>query len=132
MDYDQLDLDAAYDQNYYEPVGGQTYARLVSNSDAVLARIGAPRRVAYGPSEIEALDYYIRNFVWGGLQQTTAEPYPFGIYGIPDWKTNRESLDPGRNGQRHLWRIYLHGDNVCPRSWLVDARGNLRRERGRL
>lgn len=56
--------------------------------------------------EVEALDYYIKNFVWGGLQQTTTEPYPYGIYGIPDWKTNRESLDPGRNGQRHLWRIY--------------------------
>jgi hypothetical protein len=57
-------------------------------------------------SEVGALDYYINHFVWGGLQQTTSEPYPFGIYGIPDWKTNRESVDPGRNGQRHLWRIY--------------------------
>ena len=56
--------------------------------------------------EVEALDYYIRNFVWGGLQQTTSEPYPYGIYGIPDWKTNRDSVDPGRNGKRHLWRIY--------------------------
>lgn len=58
------------------------------------------------PAEIEALDYYITNFVWGGLQQTTSEPYPYAIYGIPDWKQNRESTDPGRNGQRHLWRVY--------------------------
>ncbi len=57
-------------------------------------------------NEVEALDYYIKNFVWGGLQQTTQEPYPFAIYGIPDWKTNRESIDPGRNGQKHIWRIY--------------------------
>jgi len=57
-------------------------------------------------NEVEALDYYIKNFVWGGLQQTTQEPYPFGIYGIPDWKTNRDSIDPGRNGQKHIWRIY--------------------------
>jgi len=57
-------------------------------------------------TEIEALDYYITNFVWGGLQQTTSEPYPYAIYGIPDWKTNRESVDTGRNGQRHLWRVY--------------------------
>jgi hypothetical protein len=56
--------------------------------------------------EVEALDYYIKNFVWGGLQQTTSEPYPYAIYGIPDWKTNRDSLDEGRNGKRHLWRIY--------------------------
>ena len=57
-------------------------------------------------SEVEALDHYIKHFVWGGLQHTTEEPYPYGIYGIPDWKTNRESADPGRNGQRHLWRVY--------------------------
>lgn len=56
--------------------------------------------------EVEALDYYIKNFVWGGLQQTTAEPFPFAIYGIPDWKTNRDSIDPGRNGKNHIWRIY--------------------------
>jgi arylformamidase len=30
MNYDQLELDAAYDQDYYEPLGGQTYARLAS------------------------------------------------------------------------------------------------------
>ena len=57
-------------------------------------------------NEVEALDYYIKNFVWGGLQQTDSEPYPYAIYGIPDWKTNRDSIDPGRNGQRHIWRIY--------------------------
>src|SRR5438874_5079494 len=57
-------------------------------------------------SEVDALDYYIKNFVWGGLQQTTDEPYPYAIYGIPDWKTNRESTDTSRNGQRHVWRIY--------------------------
>ena len=57
-------------------------------------------------NEVEALDYYIKNFVWGGLQQTEAEPYPYAIYGIPDWKTNRDSIDPGRNGQKHIWRIY--------------------------
>jgi hypothetical protein len=56
--------------------------------------------------EVEALDYYIQNFVWGGLQKTTEETFSYGIYGIPDWKTNRESEDPGRNGRQHLWRIY--------------------------
>jgi hypothetical protein len=58
------------------------------------------------PREVEALDYYIQHFVWGGLQRTTAETYPYALYGIPDWKTNRASRDPGRNGQLHLWRIY--------------------------
>jgi hypothetical protein len=57
-------------------------------------------------TEVEALDYYIEHFVWGGLQRTTEETYPYGIYGIPDWKTNRDSSDPGRKGKLHLWRIY--------------------------
>ena len=58
------------------------------------------------PGEVEALDYYIGHFVWGGLQRTTNETYPYAIYGIPDWKTNRDSSDPGRNGQLHIWREY--------------------------
>jgi hypothetical protein len=57
-------------------------------------------------SEVEALDYYIKHFVWGGLQMTTDEPYPYAIYGIQDWKRNRESDDPGRNGRLHIWRCY--------------------------
>jgi hypothetical protein len=57
-------------------------------------------------TEVEALDYYIENFVWGGLQQTAEEAFPYGIYSIPDWKQNRESIDPGRGGQQRLWRIY--------------------------
>src|ERR1700741_3127516 len=58
MDYDQLELDAAYDQVYYEPLIAQTGQRLDSNSDAVRARIGAPQREAYGATEIERLDIY--------------------------------------------------------------------------
>ena len=58
------------------------------------------------PSQVAALDYYIQHFVWCGLQRTTNETCAYGIYGIPDWKTNRDSRDPGRNGQLHLWREY--------------------------
>ncbi len=58
MDYDQLELDASYDQVYYEPLIADVGKRLGSNSEAVRARIGAPQRVAYGPTEIEKLDIY--------------------------------------------------------------------------
>jgi len=58
LDYDQLELDAAYDQSYYEPLDFQTYARLASNSEAVRARLGVPRQVSYGPTEIEKLDIF--------------------------------------------------------------------------
>jgi hypothetical protein len=47
-------------------------------------------------AEVEALDY-IEHFVWGGLQRTTEETDSYGIYGIPDWKQNRDSSDPGNN-----------------------------------
>lgn len=56
--------------------------------------------------EIAALDYYISHFVWGGLQRTTDEEYSYAVYGIPDWKQNRDSADAGRNGRKHFWRIY--------------------------
>jgi arylformamidase len=58
MDYDQVELDASYDQSQYEPLSSQVIQRLASNSEAVRARIGAPQRAAYGPTEIEKLDIY--------------------------------------------------------------------------
>jgi hypothetical protein len=30
----------------------------------------------------------------------------YGIYGIPHWKTNRGSADPGKKGRLHIWRPY--------------------------
>ncbi len=71
--------------------------------------------------EIESLEYYIKNFVWGGLQRRDDErPYPYGVYGTPNWFVNR---DPQRrkdyantlaNGatakadlnKEHVWRNY--------------------------
>jgi hypothetical protein len=49
-------------------------------------------------SEVSSLDAYIQNFVWGGLQRTTNESSSYGVYGIPDWKTNRlnNTLSLGR------------------------------------
>jgi hypothetical protein len=53
-----------------------------------------------------ALDLYVEKFVWGGLKRTEEEDYPYAIYGIPEWKQNRESNDPGLRGKLHIWRIY--------------------------
>jgi len=49
-------------------------------------------------SEVTALDYYITNFVWGGLQRKTNETSSYAIYGVPDWhqlRTNN-NLSIGR------------------------------------
>ncbi len=58
MNYDQVELDAAYDQGAYEANLGQIGQRGGSNSEAVRERLGQPKRVAYGPTEIEKLDIY--------------------------------------------------------------------------
>jgi arylformamidase len=71
---DQAELDAAYDQSKYAPNMAQILARYATNSEAVRARLGAPRRYAYGPTAIEALDVYatkranapINIFIHGG------------------------------------------------------------------
>lgn len=71
--------------------------------------------------EIDSLDYYLENFLWGGLQRTGDErPYPYGVYGTPNWRVNRsperrrayaESLADSRVALRdlakeHVWRSY--------------------------
>jgi hypothetical protein len=71
--------------------------------------------------EIDSLEYYLKNFVWGGLQRKDDErPYPYGVYGTPNWFVNR---DPGRRkdyadhlasgatalkdlDKEHVWRSY--------------------------
>jgi arylformamidase len=71
---DQQALDDAYDQEVYAPNRAQVVARRHAASARARARIGQPTRVAYGPTEIEALDIFnsgIRNapiniFVHGG------------------------------------------------------------------
>jgi len=60
--------------------------------------------------EIEAVEYYLENFIWGKLQRTDLEePYPYGIYGVPNWFENRFS-EHGFNSQgkglEHIWRSF--------------------------
>jgi arylformamidase len=58
LNYDQVELDASYTQLVYEPTMGQIGARAATSSEAVRKRLGAPRRVAYGPTAVEKLDIY--------------------------------------------------------------------------
>ncbi|MCC7208738.1 MAG: hypothetical protein IT323_15630, partial [Anaerolineae bacterium] len=61
-------------------------------------------------AEIEAVEYYLEHFVWGGLQRTdTEEPHPYGIYGSDNWYANRTSpigLNSGGLGQERMWRTF--------------------------
>jgi arylformamidase len=58
LDYDQIELDAAYDQAVYQPNILQLNKRWGSNSARTRARIGEPERRAYGDSGIEQLDLF--------------------------------------------------------------------------
>jgi arylformamidase len=58
LDMDQQELDDAYDQIVYAPNRDQVGKRRIANSEIARAVIGTPRRVAYGPTEIERLDIY--------------------------------------------------------------------------
>ena len=80
-----------------------------ANDDAGNARPAfiASKNVFFpNQKEIESLELYISRYLWGGMQMTDKEKYPYAIYGIPNFKANRASADPGRNGQAHVWRIY--------------------------
>lgn len=44
-------------------------------------------------AEIEAIEYHLEKFVWGGLQRTDKEhPHPYGIYGSDNWFVDRNTL----------------------------------------
>ncbi len=58
LDMDQKELDDAYDQKVYAPNMAALMARGAFNSDRARARLGAPERHAYGPSEYEQLDLF--------------------------------------------------------------------------
>jgi arylformamidase len=104
LDYDQVELDAAYDQPVYQPNIQQLRDRWASNSERARARIGAPLRRAYGPGEIEGLDIFrtraaapapvfvfIHGGAWrAGLAKTYAAPAEMFIgagahYVVPDF-----------------------------------------------
>ena len=74
LDMDQEALDNAYDQEVYAPNRDQVHSRNRFNSERVRQRLGTPKRVSYGQTELEQLDIFpakqagapINIFVHGG------------------------------------------------------------------
>jgi arylformamidase len=58
LDYDQQELDAAYDQAPWAPNQAELTKRNAQKNAAVVARLGPPRRLRYGPTAIEQLELY--------------------------------------------------------------------------
>ena len=77
LDYDKEEIDYAYDNPSWGLNSGEVTKRNAQQSTSALARLGQPRRVAYGPTEIEKLDIYksrqpnapIHVFIHGGAWQ---------------------------------------------------------------
>jgi arylformamidase len=78
LDYDQEEIDLAYDQAPWAPNAPEITKRNTQKSAAALARLGQPRRLAYGSAEIEKVDIYlskqpnapINMFIHGGAWRT--------------------------------------------------------------
>jgi arylformamidase len=78
LDMDQQELDDAYDQAVYAPNRDHILKRCARNSELVRERLGVPKRFAYGPAAIEALDVFttktadapVNVFVHGGAWRT--------------------------------------------------------------
>ena len=74
----------------------------------------AAKNVTYpNQQEIDAVEYYIQHYVWGKLQRTDQEtPYPYGVYGTPNWYVNRDTARRRANtadknqDKMHVWRSY--------------------------
>ena len=60
-DMDQKALDDAYDQDIYAPNRPLIVTRRIAAAERARAVLGAPERVAYGPSEYERLDIFSTN-----------------------------------------------------------------------
>ncbi len=81
-DMDQKALDDAYDQDVYAPNRPLIVTRRIAAAERARAILGAPERVAYGPSEYEQLDIFrthvpnapINVFVHGGAWRRNRGP----------------------------------------------------------
>lgn len=123
--YGPYDMKAKVTRTIEDPdifLDRMVYALTCDDPGLCKAPFIAAKNVAYPDrKEIESLEYYLKHFVWGGLQRRDDErPYPYGVYGTPNWFINRdparrkayaESLADGATalrdlGKEHVWRSY--------------------------
>ncbi len=58
LDYDQEELDTAYDQGPWAPNADSIREQDLQRNAATVARLGPPRQLSYGPTAIEQLSLY--------------------------------------------------------------------------
>lgn len=113
LNYDQVELDAAYDQFAYAPTLLQITKRFESNSEAARRRLGEPDRFAYGSTEIEKLDVF--------RAKRSAAPIFVFIHGGA-WRAERAA------GSAFFAEMFMAAGAhyVVPDfAWVQDVQGNL-------
>ena len=133
LDYDQGELDRAYDQAAYAANIDQVRKRRIANSKLARTRVGEPDRSAYGPTEIEKLDIYgcgragapIMMFIHGGAWKNgTASEHAFAAemfvrsgahFVVPDFTGVEEAggslLTMADQVRRAIAWVYTNGAN---------------------
>jgi hypothetical protein len=123
--YGPYDMQAKVTRTIEDPdifIGRMIYALTCDDPGLAKPPFLASKNVTFpDKQEIESLEYYIKHFLWGGMQRKDDErPYPYGVYGTPHWFINRdparrkayaESLPNGATALRdlnkeHVWRSY--------------------------
>lgn len=86
---------------------------LASDDPALCKAPFVAAKNVYAPvdEEIASLEYYVEHFLWGGLQRTDKESYPYGVHGVPNWREARDSSLRLRSRDYNLdkvkvWRAY--------------------------
>jgi arylformamidase len=87
-DLDQKALDDAYDQDVYAPNRPLIVTRRIAASERTRALLGAPQRVAYGPSEHEQLDIFRAIAPAGGAGRGGGAPVNVFVHGGA-WRRNK-------------------------------------------
>ena len=93
----------------------------LASDDPVLGKapfLASKNAVFPDDAEIASLEYHLKNFVWGGLQRTDKEtPYPYGVYGTPNWFINRDhdlrmTYTEYKLENPRMWRTYDYAHMV--------------------
>jgi arylformamidase len=119
-DMDAQDLADAFDIPKSAPNLPQLVRRFALNSDAVRRRLGPPRRLAYGPTDVEAMDIYrtstprapVQVLLHGGVfNRGSARDFAFAAELFVHAGAHLAVLDFAR-AQDVDWRIEVQADQV--------------------
>ncbi len=107
MDMDQQELDASYNQLAYEPLLTQITMRLASNSEAMRARIGAPERESYGPSDWQKEFGLPPDIIKGGLCMSGMyEMKPVALSARRNYVKFTDAMEDSMSAIRHIDQLH--------------------------